>query len=154
MNDAEAEVPILWWLDVKSWLIGKDLDTRKVWRQEDKGATEDVTVGWHHWLNGHEFEETPGVGDRQGGLAFCSQNRAFLWLLNWPWPDAKSRLIGKDPDAGKDWEQEKKGVTENEVFGWHHWLNGHEFEEIQGDSEGKRCLACCSPGGCRESDTT
>ena len=70
----------------------------------------------------------------------------------WP-PDAKSQLIGKDPDAGKDWGQEK-GATEDEMIGWHHWLNGHEFEQTLGDSEGKGSLACCSPWGHKESDTT
>ena len=56
--------------------------------------------------------------------------------------DAKSWLNGKDPDVGKDWGQEEKGMTEDEMFGWHHWLNGHEFEKIQGDSEGQGSLAC------------
>ena len=61
------------------------------------------------------------------------------------WPsDMKSWLIGKDHDAGKDWGQEEKGVAEAEMVGWHHWLNGHEFEHTQGDSEGPRSLACCS----------
>ena len=59
--------------------------------------------------------------------------------------DAKSWLIGKDPDAGKDWEQEEKGVTEWMV-GWHHWLNGHEFEQTPGDSEEQASLVCYSPG--------
>ena len=59
----------------------------------------------------------------------------------WP-PDAKSRLIGKDPDAGKDWRQEEKGMTEVEMVGWHHWLNGHEFEQTPGHSEGQGRLAC------------
>ena len=58
-----------------------------------------------------------------------------LWLL-----DAKSRLIGKDPDAGKDWGQEEKGATEDEMVGWHHWLSGHEFEQTLGDSEGQGSL--------------
>jgi len=61
----------------------------------------------------------------------------------------KSWLIGKDPDAGKDWEQEKKGAIEIEMAGWHHQLNGHEFEQTQGDSEGQESLACYSPWGCR-----
>ena len=61
----------------------------------------------------------------------------------WP-PDAKSWLIGKDPDAGKDWGQEEKGMTEDEMVGWHHGLNGHEFEQTLGDSEGQGSLACCS----------
>ena len=71
----------------------------------------------------------------------------------WP-PDVKSQLIEKDPDAGKHWGQEEKGVTEDEMVGWHHWLNGHEFEQTQGDSEGQRSLACCSPWGHKASDTT
>ena len=57
------------------------------------------------------------------------------------WPaDSKSRLIGKDPDAGEDWGQEEKGVTEDQMVGWHHQLNGHEFEQTLGDSEGQRRL--------------
>ena len=61
-------------------------------------------------------------------------------------------LEGKDPDTGKDWGQEDKGVTENEMVGWHHWFNGHEFEQTQGDSEEQGSLACCSSGGLKESD--
>ena len=64
----------------------------------------------------------------------------------WP-PDAKNQLIVKDPDAGKNWGQEDKGVTEDEMFGWHHQLNGHEFEQTPGDSEGQESLACCGPWG-------
>ena len=71
----------------------------------------------------------------------------------WP-PDAKSWLTGKDPDAGKDWGQEEKGVTEDEMAGWHHRLNGHEFEQTLGDSEGQGSLVCCSSQGHKESDTT
>ena len=64
-----------------------------------------------------------------------------------------SRLIGKDPDAGKDWRQEK-GRTEDKMVGWHHWLNGHEFEQAWGDGEGQGSLACCSPLGHKELDRT
>ena len=60
-------------------------------------------------------------------------------------PDAKSWLTGKDPDAGKDWRQEEKGMTADEMVGWHHRLNGHEFEQAPGDSEGQGRLVCCSP---------
>ena len=74
-------------------------------------------------------------------------------LILWP-PDAKSWLIGKDPDAAKDWRQEKKGTTEDEMVGWHHWLIGYEFEETLGDAEGQENLVCCNPWGCRESDMT
>ena len=66
----------------------------------------------------------------------------------WP-PDGKSQLIGKDPDAGRDWRQEEKGMTEDEMVGWDHQLNGHEFEQAPGDGEGQGSLACCSPWGPR-----
>ena len=69
-------------------------------------------------------------------------------------PDAKSPLTGKDPDAGKDWGQEEKGVAEDETAGWHDQLNGHEFEQIPRDSEGQGSPVCCSPQGSKESDTT
>ena len=71
-NDAKAETLVLWPPHVKSWLIRKDSDAGRDWGQEEKGATEDETAGWHHWLDGHEFEWTPEVGDGQGGLACCS----------------------------------------------------------------------------------
>ena len=71
------------------------------------------------------------------------------------WPtDVKSQLAGKDPDSGKYWEQEEKGVTEDNIVGWYHWLNEHEFEQTPGDSEGQGSLACCSSWGHKESDTT
>ena len=71
----------------------------------------------------------------------------ILWSL-----DAKGQLIRKDPDAGKDWRQEE--TTEDEMVGWHHQLNGYEFEQASGDGEAKGSLACCSPWGHKESDTT
>ena len=70
-----------------------------------------------------------------------------------PWPpDTKSWLIGKDPDAGKYWKQEEKGTTEDEMVGWHHWLDGHEFEWTLGVGDGQGSLVCCSPWGCKESE--
>ena len=73
-------------------------------------------------------------------------------LLLWP-PDEKNWLIGKDPDAGKDWRQEK-GMTEDNMVGWRHRLSGHEFEQALGIGDGQGSLACCSPWGCKEWDTT
>ena len=71
------------------------------------------------------------------------------------WPlDAKNWLIGRDPDNGKGWRQEEKGTTEGEMVGWHHRLNGHEFEQTLRNSEGQGSLVHCSPWGCKESDTT
>ena len=63
-------------------------------------------------------------------------------------------LIGKDPDAGKDWMQEEKGMTEDEMVGWHHQLNGHGFEQTLGVGDGQGSLVCCSPWGCKELDMT
>ena len=83
--DSEAETPILWPPDAKSWLIWKNPDAGKDWRQE-KGMTEDEMVGWHHQLYGHEFEQAPRVGDGRGGLAYCgSWGRKELdgTELNW-----------------------------------------------------------------------
>ena len=86
-NDAKAETPILWPPHVKSWLIGKDSDAGRGWGQEEKGTTVDKMSGWHHWLDTHEFGWTPGVGDGQGGLAFCNlwgrKESDMTEILNW-----------------------------------------------------------------------
>ena len=83
-TDAEAEGPVLWPPDVKSWLIGKDPDAEEDWRQEEKGTTEDEIAGWHHCLDGHEFGWTPGVGDGQGILVCCnSWGRKELDTTEW-----------------------------------------------------------------------
>ena len=105
------------------------------------------------WVNSRSWWWTgrPGVLQSIG-----SQTVRHDWEteLNWTdaeakaaklcWPDAKSQIIGKDPDAGKDWGQEKKGVTEDEMVGWHHWLNECDFEQTPGDSEGQGGLVCSS----------
>ena len=86
-NDAKAETPIFWPPDVKNWLIWKHPNAGNDWRQEEKGMTEDEMAGWHHWLNGLEFEWTPGVGDGQGGLACCNswgrKESDMTERLNW-----------------------------------------------------------------------
>ena len=92
----------------------------------------------------------------------CKGNQSWIFIgrtvaevetpIVWP-PDAKSWLIGEAPDAGKDWRQEEKGMTENELVGWHHWLNGHEFDQTLED-EVQGSLVCCCPWGCKELDTT
>ena len=86
-SDAKAETPILWPPHAMSWLIGKDSDAGRDWRQEEKGMTEDEMAGWHHWLNGREYEWTLGVGDGQGGLVCCDswgckESDTTEWL-NW-----------------------------------------------------------------------
>ena len=77
---------------------------------------------------------------------FCLMLQVFVWC--------GKRLTGKDPDAGKDWGQEENRVTEDEMVGWHHQLNGHEFEKTPGDSEGQESLACYSPWGRKKSAMT
>ena len=92
-TDAEAEAPILWQPDAKSWLVRKDPDAKKHWGQEEKGVTEDEMVGWHHQINGHEFEQALGDSKGQGSLVCCSPWRLQKvrqvwvteqqqWLLN------------------------------------------------------------------------
>ena len=96
-TDAEAETPVLWPPDAKSWLLGKDPDAGKDCRQEMKRITEDEMAGWHHWLNGHEFEWILGVCDRQGSLACCSpwghkesdETEWLNWLKNWFYSDSR-----------------------------------------------------------------
>ena len=86
-TDAEAEASILWPPDAKNWLFGKDPDAGEDWRREEKGTTEDEMVGWHHRLDGHEFEQAPGVGDGQGSLVCCCpwgcKESDMIKLLNW-----------------------------------------------------------------------
>ena len=85
-TDAEAVTPVLWPPDVKNWLTGKDPDAEKDWRQEEKGMAEDEIVEWHHWLNGHEFEQVLGVGYEQGSLVChcpCSHKVSDWTELNW-----------------------------------------------------------------------
>ena len=89
VTDAKAEAPIFWPCDMKSQLIGKDLDPGKDWRQKEKGVSEDKMVKWHHWFNGHEFEQTPGNSGGQGSLVCCSpwghkeSNRTERLNNNW-----------------------------------------------------------------------
>ena len=105
----EAETPILWPPDAKSWLIGKDPDAGKNWGQEEKGMTEDEMVGWHHRIDGHGFGWTPGVGDGQGGLACCdSWGRKELDTTEWlNWTEhhkGKSMLINDNYELDANWD--------------------------------------------------
>ena len=84
-TDVEAETPIVWPPNAKSWLTGKDPDAGKGWRREEKGMTEVDMVGWHHQLNEHEFEWALEVGDGQGSLACCNAwGHKQTWLSDWP----------------------------------------------------------------------
>ena len=99
-TDVEAETPILWPPDVKSWLTWKDPDAGKDWRWEEKGTTEDEMVGWHHRFNGHWFEQALWVGDGQGILACCSplQRVRHDWVTELKWSDSCFTLL-----YGRNW---------------------------------------------------
>ena len=101
-------------------------------------------------LNSKEIKQVHAKGNQPWILIGRTDAEAPIL---WP-PDVKSWLIGKDPGAGKDWRQEEKGTTEDEMVGWHQWLHGQEFEQTPGDSEGQGSLACCSLWACKESDMT
>ena len=109
---------------------------------------------WGRLLSPVDCQETKLVNTKRNqpwifiGRTGAEAEAPILWL-----PDVKSRLIGKDPDAGKVWGQEKR-ATEDEMVGWRHWLNGHESEQVPGVGDGQGSLVCCSPWGLKESDTT
>ena len=128
----------------------------------------DVRVGLWRKLSAEELMLLNcGVGKDSGSPLDCKEiqpvhpkgNQSWIFIrrtdaeapLLWP-SDVKNWLIGKDPGAGKDGRQEEKGMTKDEMVGWHHWLNGHEFEQALGDSDGQGSLASCSPWGIKESD--
>ena len=100
-TDVEAETPILWPPDAKSWLIGKDPNAGKDWGREEKGTTKDEMIGWHHRLSGHGFGWTLGVGDGQGGLVCCSswgRKERLNWLTDWPsW---RLQVLGNNSSPG------------------------------------------------------
>ena len=103
-TDAEAETPILWPPDAKNWLIGKDPDLGKDWGWEEKGSTEGEIVGWYPWLDGHEFEQAPGVGDGQVSLACCSPwGGKELDTTNWTELNGELSLVLSD-DLPRGWD--------------------------------------------------
>ena len=118
---------------------------------------------WYFWtvvlektlespLDCKEIQPVHPTGDQSWIFIGRTDAEAETPIL-WP-PDAKNWLIWKDPDAGNDWRQEEKGMTEDEMVGWHHWLDGYEFEQALGVAERQGSLVCCSPWGRKESDTT
>ena len=175
-SDAEAETPILWPPDGKNWLIGKYPGAGKDWRQEEKGTTEDEGMAsptlwtWKldhkgSWTLKNWYFLTVVLEKTLESPLDCKEikpvnpkgNQPWIFIgrtdaeaeapILWP-PYSKSQLIRKDPDAGEDWRQEK-GTTEDEMVGWNHWLDEHEFEQAPGTGDGQGSLACCSPWGLR-----
>ena len=120
-----------------------------------------VPQNWSFWIvvlektleSPLDFKENKPVNSKGNqSWIFIGRTDAEVPIL-WP-PDAKSQHIRKDPDAGKDWRQEEKGTIEDEMVGWYHQLNGHEFEQAPGDGEGQGNLACFSPWGRKGLDMT
>ena len=101
-----------------------------------------------HWRSNQSIPKEISPKYSLEGLMLKLKLQIF-WL-----PGAKNWLTGKDPDAGKDWRQEEERMTEDELVGWHHRLNGHEFKQVPGVGDRQGSLACCSPWGCKESDMT
>ena len=141
----------LFWVDGRLWMW--ELDHKEGWAPKN----------WCFWtvvlektlespLDCKRIKPVHPKGDQSWIFIRRTDAEAEAPIL-WP-PDAKNWFTGKDPDAGKDWGQEEKGTTEDEMVAWHHRLNGHEFEQALGDGEGWESLAYCSPWGCKESDTT
>ena len=130
----------------ESWAIKKAewrrIDAFKLW-------------SWRRLLSPLDCKEIQPVNPKgnQPWILTGRTNAEAEAPILWP-PDVKSWLIGKDPDAGKDWKQEEKGMTEGEMVGWHHLLNGHEFEQTLWDGEGQRSLVCCNPWCHKESFMT
>ena len=126
---------------------------------EKEMATHCSVLAWRIPGTG-EPGRLPSMGSRRvrhdwsdlAAAAFIGRTEAETTIF-WS-PDVKKWLIGKDPGAGKDWRQEEKGTTEDEMVGWHHWLDEHEFERALGAGDGQGGLACCSPWSLKESDTT
>ena len=135
-----------------SCITGKFSTHLYSWPQTQKDSIEHVHFGskflivWNH-LN------SPGAEFSHFGISVLNIHWKDWCQGLWP-PDGKNWLIWKDPDAGKDWKQEKKEMMEDEVVGWHHRLDGHEFEQALGVGDGQGGLACCSPWGHKESDMT
>ena len=149
-TDAEAEAPIIWPPDVKSWLIGKDSDV-KVWKQEEKGATEDEMVGWHHQHDGHEFEQTLGDSEGQGSLVCCcpwghKESDATEWLNNNNKP-AVVPLAVKAMKLFFSTSPKTLSLRFNSVSGYRGWIWLHilwsETERTSGANSDKEIRSLC-----------
>ena len=154
-NDAKAETPVLWPPHAKSWLIGKDSDAGRGWRQEEKGMTEHEMAGWHHRLDGHEFEWTPGVGDGQGGLACCDSckesdtterlnwtevkwmREQSMWIFGWEYSKQKEKHIQKPwVRTALKMLEKQQGRDCSGLVGVLLWVMGSQWEVLNSLSTG------------------
>ena len=144
-------LPKLWFFSSHVWMW--ELDHKESWRPKN----------WcFRNMMLKKTLENP-LDSKKIQIAQPKRNQSWIFIgrtdaeaeipIVWP-PDVKNWLLAKDPNAGEDWGQEEKGTTEDEMVGWHHQLYGHEFEHAPGVDDGQGGLACCSPWGCKESDTT
>ena len=151
------------WIDAPDILDKRNCSNSHVWMWELDCEDSWVPKNWCFWtvvlektlaspLDCKEIQPVHSEGDQPWDFFGRNDAKAETPIL-WP-PHAKSWLIGKDSDVGRDWEQEEKGMTEDEIAGWHHQFNGHEFEWTPGVGDGQGSLACCDSWGCKESDTT
>ena len=134
-------------------MYGYELDYKEIWAQKN----------WCFWIMVLEKTLESPLDWKEIQLVHPKRNQSWIFIgrtdvepetpILWP-PDVKSWLIGKDPAAGRDWGQEEKGTTEDEMAGWHHWLNGCESEWTPGVRDGQGGLACCDSWGHKESVTT
>ena len=142
---------------------GYGFSSGHVWMWESDCEESWVPKNWYFWtavlektpespLDCKEIQPVHSEGDQPS--VFFGRNDAKAEAPVLGPPHAKSWLIGKDSDAGRDWGQEEKGTTEDEMAGWHHWLDGRESEWTLGDGDGQGGLACCDSWGLKESDTT
>ena len=140
-----------------------DFSSNHVWMWELDHKESWMLNNWCFWtvvlektldspLGGKEVQSVNPKGNQSWifiGRTDAEAEAPILWLH-----DGKNWLIGKDPEAEKDWRQEEKEMTENQMTGWLHWLNEYELDQNLGDGKGQESLACCSQWGCKESDTT
>ena len=129
MDHKEGWMPRNWcfWIMVPERTLQSPLDSKEIQTVNPQGSQPWISIG--------------------------RTNAEAKATILWP-PDANRWLTGRDPEAGKEWRQEKGVSTEDEMVGWHYWFNGHEFKQAPGDSEGQGSLACCSPCSWKELDTT
>ena len=130
-TDAEAETPILWPPDVKSWLIWKDPDVGKYWGQEEKSTTEDELVGWYHQLDGHGFGRTPGVGDGQGGLACCDHGVAKSRTRLSDWTEVLLMFSAIDAHYLLNQKLPKKITELYALNGWMIWYMNYISKQLK-----------------------